>query len=357
MNDQKSDRSRLSRRPLLSGALFGAALAGFGQSSTIFAAARPSLHAERPCQPLNVLVATNEPWGTYHVKPLLGEAKRRGWQITQLVPDRSQIEPDDPVSTATPGTAPPADLLVITGAGDWPADCAALFPKVPLAASALAYLLPQEAARARELRNRPQAITARSPAEARAFASYLGTRREVRVVGSPSTDDLPSRTPEPNLVLVLTSVTYSDSTGSASQGTELLLACAERLQAVGKRVLVGLHPRENHTLWDRYEISDMPSLQASGRAEAAIGIPGTVFPLIAAVGTPLVGCIDPALTVPEHLLRVCPVTVDDADQAVPSIECAQPVDAQTLADVVGPIGGSAARLFDAWTESVPCDPA
>ncbi|WP_222722598.1 hypothetical protein [Actinomadura alba] len=339
-NDQRIS-GVLSRRAVLGGAL--AATAGVALGGT--AAASPG--GKR----LRVLVATNEPWGTYHVSPLLAEARRRGWRLTQLVPDLSQIKPGDPVPTATPETAAAADLLVVAGAGDWPVECADRFRRLPLAASGLAYLGPQEAALARRLHPRLRVITAASPAAARAFAGYLGTRRSVRVVGSPQTDDLPRRVPEPGLVLVLTSVTHADDTGGAAPGTELLLAAAERLEAAGRRILVGLHPREDPALWDRYEISEVPSLEASARAEAAIGIPGTVFPLIAAVGTPLVGCVDPELTVPDYLLAVCSSTIDDAALAVSAVDKARLPGPETLADAIGPIGGSAGRLFDRWSKA------
>ncbi|XVQ11209.1 hypothetical protein ACQP1W_01150 [Spirillospora sp. CA-255316] len=330
-----------TRRALLTAALTVPALAA---TATGTADARP-LH-RRP----HALIATNEPWGTYHVKPLLAEAARRGWRLTQLVPDLSQITPGDPVPVATPDQAPSADLIVVTGAGDWPLECADRFRKPPLAAGALAYLGPAEAPGARRLRPRLRAITAPSPADARSFGGYLGTRRPIAVVGSPQTDDLPVRAPEPGLVLVLTSVTHPDETGEAAPGTELLLASAERLRASGKRILVGLHPREDRSLWDRYEISDVPSLQASARAEAAIGIPGTIFPLITAVGTPLVGCTDPALTVPAHLLAVCSSTIDDPGRAVQAIEEAKLPPRSTIDDAVGPIGGSTARLLDVWAK-------
>lgn len=332
--------SLFPRRAVLGGALTAAGLLAMGGP----AVASPGGRRRR------VLVATNEPWGTYHVAPILAEIERRGWQVTQLVPDLSQVAPDDPVPTATPDDAPRADLLVVAGAGDWPADCAARFRRMPLAASGLAYLGPAEAARAGELRHRLRVITAASPAASRSFGGYLGTRRTIRVVGSPQTDNLPVRVPEPGLVLVLTSVTYADDTGSAAPGTELLMAAAEKLEAAGKRILVGLHPREDAALWDRYEISAVPSLDASARAESAIGIPGTVFPLIAAVGTPLVGCADPALTVPDYLLAVCSSTIDNADDAVSAVDGAELPDEATLADAVGPIGGSAARLVDAWAD-------
>ncbi|PZF82042.1 hypothetical protein [Jiangella anatolica] len=326
---------RPSRRSFVAGALAGAGLA---------AVAGPAGAATRPPR---ILVATNEPWGTYHVRPLLPEIGRRGWDVRQLVPDRSQIAPGETVPVVTPADDPAADLLVVTGATDWPADCAAAaLRRTPLAASSLAYLNATEAPRAHEFEHRLRLVTSSSAAEGRAFAGHLGTRRRVRVVGSPQTDTLPVRAPEPGTVLVLTSVTYPDQTGGAAPGTQLLLDAAAALTAAGKHVLVGLHPRENPALWSDYEISAVPSLQASARAEVAIGIPGTVFPLIAAAGVPVVGCVDPRLVVPDYLLAVCSSLIDDAAEALPAVDSAElPAD---LEDVVGPIGGSAARLLDAW---------
>ncbi|MDW5327119.1 hypothetical protein [Plantactinospora sp. KLBMP9567] len=341
MIDPDSRIARLTRRGLLVGAMGAAGLAATG-SAAVAAGHNPAKRR------LRVLVATNEPWGTYHVKPLLAEAERRGIQLTQLVPDLSQIKPDDPVPVVAPDTAPRADLIVVTGAGDWPVDAATRFCRLPLAASSLAYLNPTEAPRAAELRRRLHSITSSSPAEMRAFASYLGTRRPIRIVGSAQTDDLPARNPQPDTVLVLTSVTHPDQTGGAAPGTQLLLDAAARLQAAGKRIIVGLHPRENPALWDRYEISDVPSVQASARAEAAIGIPGTVFPLVVAVGTPVIGCLDPALAVPDYLLSVCSATIATADQAPLAVREARLPDQSVLADAVGPVGGSAGRLLDAW---------
>lgn len=330
----------LSRRTLLAGAFAGAVLAAAGAAPAVANGRR------RP----RVLVATNEPWGTYHVKPLLPEARRRGWDIVQLVPDLAGVKPGDPVPVAALDTVPEADLLVVTGAGDWPADCAAALARLPLAAASLAYLLPVEAPRAREFRSRLRAITASSPAEAKVFDDYLGVRRPVAVVGSPQTDDLPRHSPEDGTVLVLTSVTRPDATGGSAPGTELLLAAAERLAAAGKHILVGLHPREDRSLWERYEISDVPSVQASARAEAAIGIPGTVFPLVAAVGVPLVGCVDPRLRIPGYLLSVCSDTITDAADAVDAVSRARPVARDVLYEAVGPVGGSTRRLLKAWRE-------
>ncbi|MER6951191.1 hypothetical protein ABT294_44975 [Nonomuraea sp. NPDC000554] len=304
-----------------------------------------------------MLIATNEPWGTYHAKPLLPEAQRLGWEVVQLVPDRSGVAPGDPVAVATLDDVPEADLLIVTGAGDWPADCAARLRDLPLVASSLAYQLPVEAPRAREFRDRLRAVTASSPAEAEVFDDYLGTRRPIAVVGTPQTDDLPRHAPEAGTVLVLTSVTKSGASGGSAPGTELLLAAAERLAAAGKRIVVGLHPREDRSLWERYEISSVPSVQASARAEVAIGIPGTVFPVVAAVGVPLVGCTDPRLRIPDYLLEVCSRTITSADEAVAAVSEARPVSRAVLYEAVGPVGGSARRLFKVWRKEGVREPS
>ncbi|MFD0901681.1 hypothetical protein [Actinomadura sediminis] len=337
-----NDQGILGRRTLLTGAL--------GTAGAL-ALAAPADASPLPRHRPRVLIATNEPWGVYHVRPLLAEAARRGVRLTQLVPDLSGIDADETVPVATPRDAPRADLLVVTGAGEWPLECAARFGRLPRAASSLAYLGPQEAPGADRVRRGLRLVTSSSPAEARSFGGHLGTRRHIRVVGSPQTDDLPVRRPEPGLVLVVTSVTRPDGTGGAAPGTELLLAAAERLRAAGKRVLVGLHPREDRSLWEEYEISDVPTLRASARAEAAIGIPGTIFPLITAVGTPVVGCTDPALSVPDYLLSVCSATIGDAADAVQAVTAARLPGRDVLADAVGPVGGSAARLLDAWARA------
>ena len=315
-------------------------------------AATPGLSLAARPRRTRVLLATNEPWGTYHAQPLLAEAKRRGWELVQVVPDLTQIKPGDPVTVATLNDVPPADLLVVSGAEDWPADVAKALKRLPMAASSLAYLNPVEAPRAKEFRGRLELVTAASPAESDVFAKYLGWKRHVRMVGSPQTDDLPDYKPQTDRVLVLTSVTHPDQTGNAAPGTQLLLDAAAKLEAAGKHIVVGLHPREDRTLWEQYEISALGSVPESATAECAVGIPGTVFPIVAAVGVPLVGCVDPKLQVPDYILSVCSSTIDAPEQAVDAIENATPASRGAVFNAVGPIGGSARRLYTAWNTAI-----
>jgi hypothetical protein len=328
--------------------LLKAGAAGIGLAAT------PGLSfAARPRR-TRVLLATNEPWGTYHAQPLLAEAARRGWELVQVVPDLSQIKPNDPVTVATLDDVPPADLLVVNGAEAWPADVAAALKRMPLVASSLAYLKPVEAPRAKEFRSRLELVTAASPAESDVFAKYLGWKHHVRMVGSAQTDNLPRYTPEADRVLVLTSVTHPDQTGNAAPGTQLLLDAAAKLAAAGKHIVVGLHPREDRTLWEQYEISALGSVPASATAECAVGIPGTVFPIVAAVGVPLVGCVDPKLQVPDYILDVCSSTIDSPELVLDAVENARPASRGDVFAAVGPIGGSARRLYSAWHATIAC---
>ncbi|WP_229118962.1 hypothetical protein [Enemella evansiae] len=334
------DHAVLTRRALLG---VGGSLAAAG---LLAGTARPA--AAR--QPFRIAVATNEPWGTYHVRPMLDEVAARGGTLTQLVPDRSGLPAGDPVTALPLATANPrdVDVLVVSGATDWPARAVRALPGVPVVASGLAYLNPTRAPYAAEVAARITAATAGSNAEQQTFAAHLGIRpQQIRVVGIPELDDLPERRPEPGTVLILTSVTYPDATGGAAPGTELLLASARALAAQGKRIIVGLHPRENPALWSEFEIAAEGSLAASARAEVAIGIPGTVFPKIAAVGTPLVGVVADGLNVPAYLLSVC-TPARTLDEVLAAVTAARPVSRQELREVVGPMGRAGRTLVQAW---------
>lgn len=297
-----------------------------------------------------VAVATNEPYGTYHVKPVLDDVIARGGTLVQIVPDLSAIGTGDPVPVLTLDQArgQDFDLLVVNGATQWPATVAEALPGMPVVASSLAYLRAELAPFAEVIRPRLSGVTASSAAEAQTFAGHLGiAQNRIRIVGIPELDTLPTWKPEPETVLMLTSVTYPSATGGAAPGTQLLLDSAHALADAGWHVLVGLHPREDRTLWDEFEIAEEGSLAASARAQVAVGIPGSVFPKIAAVGVPLVATIDPALNVPAYLLGLAtPATA--VAEVVTAVERAAPLDRKDLKEVVGPLGRAGKTLAQYW---------
>ena len=82
-----------------------------------------------------------------------------------------------------------------------------------------------------------------------------------------------------------------------------------------------------------------------------MGIPGSVFPPIAAIGAPLVGITDPALTVPDYLLKLS-AKAGSVDEAVAAVKAAWKPDPSELEAVVGPVGGAKERLWAYWLSAV-----
>ena len=114
---------------------------------------------------------------------------------------------------------------------------------------------------------------------------------------------------------------------------------------------MGLHPREDPQLWDDYTIDEEGSVHAATTASVVVGIPGSVFPEIAALGVPIVGVEDDGLDVPDYLTDLA-VGVSDPDEGVEAVEEAAdegaPHDAEAVDAATGPVGGAAGRLVDAW---------
>lgn len=298
---------------------------------------------------ISVLVATNEPYGTYHIRSMVDHVEEQGGRIALVVPDEDNPTSDD-VETVTLQEAHAwgADLLVVNGATEWPAHVVQELGSLDVVASSLAYLQPVEAEFAAQIRERLVGATAQSSDEAEVFAQHFGIDVEdITVAGNPQLDGLPDYAPVEGTVLVATSVTHPSETGGAAPGTELLLETAAALQQAGYHIRVGLHPREDPTLWDEYEIATEGTLMASTTADVVVGIPGSVFPQIAAVGAPLVGIMDPALDVPDYLLSLA-APVRTVEEAVDAAAAGWVPEESELASVVGPVGGSRERLWDYW---------
>lgn len=308
---------------------------------------------------LRVAVATNEPWGSYHVEDVSDDVAARNGVLDLIVPDMSEVDEESAVESVPLDEADSEDydVLVVNGAEEWPAEVVRELEDLPVMASSTAYLDPEVAAYAEEIRPRLTAVTVSSYAEQETFAAYLGVEEdEIDVVGVPELDEVPQRDPESNTVLILTSVTQPDETGGAAPGAELLLNAAHALDDEGYDIVVGLHPREDESLWDEFEIAEEGSVEASARAEVAVGIPGSVFPRIAAIGTPLVGTMDPELDVPEYLTTTGTM-VESVDDVLSAVENAEPLSDDELEYVVGPLGQAGPDLVSAWNEGAEVDPA
>jgi hypothetical protein len=253
-----------------------------------------------------------------------------------------------PGKTIAEAVAWKPDVLVVNGATAWPTGVAEALADIPMAASALAYMNPVPGVGTAVLAPRLLRVTASSEVEAEAFAVHMGVpANKVRVVGNPQLDDMPDWTPVAGTVLVLTSVTYPDATGGAAPGTELLLDAAHALKDAGYHVRVGKHPREDPSLWAAFEIAEEGSLAASATAEVAVGIPGSIFPQIAAVGAPLVATVHPDLNVPDYLLALATVATS-VDEVLTAVDTAEPLSSTELRQYVGPLGRAGQTLAQTW---------
>ena len=228
----------------------------------------------------SVLVATNEPYGSYHIASMVSYVKGHGGRIALVSPDLDHRMGDGvDVITVDQAAEWGADLLVVTGATPWPIAVIQHLDSLPVVASSMAYLNPMEAEGAMSVRDRLVGATAQSSAESAVFATHWGIpKHDITVVGNPQLDGLPAYRPEENTVLVATSVTHQSETGSCAPGTDLLMRTAEALHNHGYRVRVGLHPRENPSLWSNFEIDTEGTVRAAETAKVVVGIPGSVFP-------------------------------------------------------------------------------
>lgn len=325
-----------------------------------------------------ILIATNEPWGTYHLTPLTAAVAAAGVELVHVVPDLHQAThvPDGPLRVAAlddlltdpARPAARADLLVVTGATRWPGEVAAALPDLPVAASCLAYMHPAPGEAAAALRERIVLVTAASAGDAEAFLAHLDLTPAVVgepvLVGQPLLDGLPATTPAGDVsrpvsaagrrVLVLTSVTRSDATGGAAPGTDLLQRVAEGLAADGAQVRVRLHPREDAALWSRFETCPHPVLLDSLTGmDLVVMIPGTAAPLAAAAGVPVAAIAATGMSVPEHIAAICGAwltTEQQAQQWRADGAVATLPSASVLAHAVGPVGGASYRLIDTWMQ-------
>ena len=158
---------------------------------------------------LDVLVATNEPYGSYHIKQMVDYVEEQGGRIALVSPDLDH-KADDGVEVITLDQADEwgADLLVVNGATEWPATVVEALPNVSVVASSLAYLNPERAEFADDIRPRLVGATAQSSDEAKVFATHFGLNAEdIEVVGNVGLDDVGAYNPTKGTVLIATSVT------------------------------------------------------------------------------------------------------------------------------------------------------
>lgn len=295
----------------------------------------------------DVLLATNEPWGTYHATPLLGTAEAKSIRLRQWCPDTTHLPADHEVEvTCDPGAPSECELLVVNGL--WSehtvaAVRAAQDAGVPVVFSELAYVPDTRAA----VKVSWEAVGCISSMSRRAVALAAGVdEKEVTVTGWAALDNLPARETNSKLVLALPGVSARDR-----EANQLLSFWLPRLDAVGYELLVRPHPREQRSTWSEWQLHDsaFPLHDALARARAVIGVPGSATLMAAAMGLPFIGL--PARTVPAYLHGLT-IQAQAGDDIIMLIEEGEPPSKATVGRTCGPIGEAATATVDLWLRAL-----
>lgn len=296
---------------------------------------------------VRILVATLEPWGTYHSAFAVGELAARGAHVAHLVPftvEGPQVGQSSSIASGLDALLG-ADVLVVNAltAGSWPARAAARAVRlgVPVVFSHLAYLGP---ATGRAVDVPLSAVTAPSLSDARDTARHLGVDvSRVEVVGLPALDAAPVWCPVPSRALLVTTVS------SPVHDPVVLKGVGSTLVAAGWDVVVAAHPREDRSIWSSWNLSSLSTLEAAASCQVAVGLPGTVFAQLAALGVPLVAVRDALLEreVPASVWALASY-LDAPARLLDLVVSARPAAADLVEFTSGPRGGATARLADVW---------
>lgn len=305
---------------------------------------------------MRIVVATAEPRGAYHLAPLaqaINAYRDEGVDVTHLLPYPE--DPQGPVGvkcTADISVLHGADRVVVTGGSlsAWTAlvveSC--VTNRLPVAFSELASVPAQPS-------DSPHggsfaAATALSVDGARCVSKHHNIPLErIVVTGTPQLDGLPAWEPVSGRVLLLS------TSDAATRDPDLVLVAAGKvLRDLGHDVVVRLHPREDPAPWEGFVVSRADSvLTDAHHSEVVVGYPGSVHVVVAALGCPVVAVaptreLGAVLTAAQK--RAIPAHTSGLKDTLEAVTDAALPDCAAVADVVGPVGGSARRVVSAWSE-------
>ena len=288
-----------------------------------------------------VILATNEPQGVYHSRPLLAPAARANIELRQWCegPEGSRGHQGAPIITDAK-LLKKADLIVVNGLASAHTQMAAsiaLDHNIPLAFCELAYLSPLIPF---EIINWA-AISGWSEATKETVALCCGCETSrVTINGWPQLDNLPikdSGRSGDKSILALTTVSGEDDHNIDLR--ELLQNCGS------SKITVRPHPRENKQLWrDWPQDHGCDIVDSLHRCDLVIGVCGTATLISAAMGKPW---ITPNRTesIPGFLL---PLTQPAGKNLLETIDQAVAPPAKTVDFVCGPRGQAGDNIMRQW---------
>lgn len=302
-----------------------------------------------------IAIATGEPLGAYHLRPFGRLAADAG--LRHLVPEgelqgtggRGEVELVE--TTRDQRLVETADLVVITGGvlNPWTAEVARRRPPDrPIVYSQLA----TTAASPSAFRVRIDGFTAISPNGAQAVAQHFGIPMEsIAITGTPELDDLPKHEPRPGRVLLLAGVLAEQP-----DLNHALARIGRRLVAADFDVVVRPHPREQAGAWSGFLIDDSHSAaEAASISSYAVALSGSGVASFAALGVPVM-TVDTGERDPWIMPLTSGVIARPEDADVQLFDAEAP-SLRTVDEFVGPVGGSAERVVQAWQRHLAASPS
>lgn len=290
---------------------------------------------------MRLLIATAEPFGAYHLRPLVPAAAAAGIDVRHLLPYPSPAQGQAFPTSCTLADLDWCDLLLITGGtlNPWTSAVAlhANTRDIPVVYAELASVT------GAALAGPIPSVLAAYPATAHSalvLAEHL--QRSVDApFGQLVLDGLPQYTPLPRRLLALTRVSAEQPVANSA-----LRDALELLQADGWDVVVRPHPREPAHLWSAWNsAADGPLGQHAARAERVLTHPGTSTAVCAALGCAVIVLSGLDTDSDSDSTARLSTPLRDGDDVCAVVRNARPAPAALLAAAVGPVGGAADRLI------------
>lgn len=304
---------------------------------------------------LNVVVATAEPRGAYHLEPLHETIRRRvSLRLTHIVPYEEQMQgqPWDE-TTSDMEALRQADRVVITG-GRISAWTELVWRYAHSIGKDVTYtelaFLSETVPTYSGVRWPPMGNASAINEASGLIVSRMFPGTPVTITGAPLLQGAAEESqsdPTSRKVLFLSRV-GREKDDAEDQARKLMT----KLRSEGFEPIVRHHPREDPGAWAPWQTDRSPSAaHAAAGTYAVCGYPGTALSLLAALGHPAVALETSdrlARMLPEHQRDVVGARARRAEEAYKALMERRTASAQAREKVVGPAGDAAGRIVDLW---------
>lgn len=304
---------------------------------------------------MRVVIVTSEPRGAYHLSNLAVPESVKHWSVCHLVPYREALQGSHDLEVSSSlRRIEESDMLVVTG-GDLSAwsHSVAMYANsrgVPVFYSQVSLGVPSLEC----------SSVSFAGSSFMSLVNLEAAPHHVRFADSVITGNLhldsATSIEKPTDYAISKSALLLSTSDSLERDPSLeLRSLATALVDDGWRVVVRPHPREDVSIWAGFETDCATPFTAQvAKSSAVVGYPGSMMPLVGALGVPSV-VLAPSLSLSS-------VLSDDAYSAV-SARASSFTEVLDLLDsglkaadetaclrVCGPVGNASSGLFKAWSD-------